>query len=114
MSNLPTVTSSIPRDLRNFVDRLRDIINGGGTNRLVSAQDLVSAGIANVSPTGALSAAVQEGVVYGTPPAPTTVAASAAIDNVIVTWDAPAYPGHAYAEIWAQIPMTSAQPLFWA
>lgn len=102
MSNLPTVTSNIPRDLRNFVDRLRDMINGGGSNSLVSAQDLVSAGIANLSGTGVLSAAVQPTTTtsYGTPPAPTTVAASAAIQNVIVTWDTPDYPGHAYAEVW--------------
>lgn len=100
MSNLPTVTSNIPRDLRNFIDRLRDMINGGGTNKLVSAQDLVAAGIANLSNTGALSSATQETVVYATPPAPTSVATSAAIQNVIVTWDAPAYPGHAYAEVW--------------
>ncbi len=98
--NLPTVTSSIPRDLRNFVDRLRDIVNGNGTSRLVSVDDLVTSGIANVSASGLLSATVQEGVVYGAPPAPTNVAASAAVQNVIVTWDAPAYVGHAYAEVW--------------
>lgn len=98
--NLPTVTSSIPRDLRNFVDRLRDIVNGNGSSRLVSAQDLVSAGIANLTQSGVLSAVVPEGVIYGTPPAPTNVTASAAINNVIITWDDPDYPGHAYAEVW--------------
>lgn len=98
--NLPTVTSSIPRDLRNFVDRLRDIVNGNGSSRLVSAQDLVSAGIANLTQSGVLSAAVVEGVTYGTPPAPTGVSTAAAINNVIVTWDDPDYPGHAYAEVW--------------
>lgn len=100
MSNLPTVTSSIPRDLRNFVDRLRDMVNGGGSNSLVSAKDLVSAGIATLGANGNLSAAVQPSVTYGPPPAPTNVAASAAIQNVIVTWDLPEYPGHAYAEVW--------------
>lgn len=98
--SLPTVTSSIPRDLRTFVDRLREIINGGGVNKLVSAGDLVDAGIANLSATGNLSAAVAEPTLYGPPPAPTTVAAAAAIQNVIVTWDAPVYPGHSHAEIW--------------
>jgi hypothetical protein len=79
---------------------LRDIVNGGGANKLISAQDLVTAGIADLTKSGILSAVVPEGVVYGPPPAPTNVAASAAIQNVIVTWDDPAYPGHAYAEVW--------------
>jgi len=100
MSNLPTVTSSIPRDLRNFVDRLRDMVNGGGANSLVSAKDLVSAGIATLSATGGLSAAVQPSVSYGPPPAPTNVVASGAVRSVIVTWDDPTYTGHSYAELW--------------
>jgi hypothetical protein len=101
MSNsLPTVTSNIPRDLRNFVDRLRDIVTGGGANRLVSAQDLADAGLANINVRGALSPAVTETPVYGPPPAPTNVAASAAIQNVILTWDYPLYQNHAYAEVW--------------
>lgn len=76
------------------------MINGGGSNSLVSAKDLVTAGIANLSATGNLSAAVQPTVTYGPPPAPTNVAAGAAIQNVIVTWAVPDYPGHAYAEVW--------------
>ena len=40
--NLPTVTSQIPRDLRNFVDRLREIINGGGSGRMVTAQPMLA------------------------------------------------------------------------
>lgn len=100
MSNLPTVTSSIPRDLRNFVDRLRDMVNGSGSGRLVSAKELVDAGIANIDYRGTLSATATETVEFGPPPAPTNVAADAAIQNVIVTWDAPEYPAHAYAEVW--------------
>lgn len=100
MSNLPTVTSSIPRDLRNFVDRLRDLVNGGGSGRLVSAKELVDAGIANIDFRGNLSATASETVEFGAPPVPTNVAADAAIQNVIVTWDSPAYPAHAYAEVW--------------
>lgn len=100
MSNLPTVTSSIPRDLRNFVDRLRDMVNGSGSGRLISAKELVDAGIANIDYRGTLSATATETVEFGPPPAPTNVEASAAIQNVIVTWDNPEYPAHAYAEVW--------------
>jgi len=99
MSNLPTVTSSIPRDLRNFVDRLRDLVNGGGAGRLITAKELVDAGIANIDSRGELSPTT-ETISLGPPPAPTNVAASAAIQNVIVTWDLPEYPTHAYAEVW--------------
>lgn len=98
--NLPSVTSQIPRDLRNFVDRLRDIVNGGGANKLVSAQDLVDAGIANLTASGGITTPSAQNVVYGTPPAPTGVTATAAINTVIVTWDDPSYSGHAYAEVW--------------
>lgn len=100
MSNLPTVTSSIPRDLRNFVDRLRDLVNGGGSGRLVTAKELVDAGIANIDFRGELSATAVETVEFGQPPAPTNVEAVAAVQNVLVTWDLPAYPSHAYAEVW--------------
>lgn len=97
--NLPSVTSQIPRDLRNFVDRLREIINGGGSGRMVTAQDLADAGVVTIGTDGGLTAAAVT-TDYGTPPAPTGVTATAAIRNVIVEWDDPAYPTHAYAEVW--------------
>jgi len=96
--SLPTVTSDIPRDLRNFVDRLRDLITGNGSARLVSAQELANAGVVTVDNSGAITAATT--VIFGTPPAPTGVTTAAAIQNVIVEWDAPNYPGHAHAEVW--------------
>ncbi len=95
--NLPSVTSVIPRDLRNFVDRLRELINGNGAGRLVSAQDLANAGVVSVDASGNLNPIT---TVFGTPPAPTGVTATAAIRNVIVDWDEVTYPGHAYAEVW--------------
>jgi uncharacterized protein YjbI with pentapeptide repeats len=79
---------------------LRDLVNGGGAGRLISAKELVDAGIANIDSRGVLSATATETVAFGQPPAPTGVAASPAIRNVIVTWDIPDYPTHAYAEVW--------------
>jgi len=96
--SLPSVTSNIPRDLRTFVDRLREIVTGGGANRLVSAQDLADAGLVSIDARGNISTPDTEFV--ATPPAPTNVVASPAIRNVIVTWDNPDYNGHAYAEVW--------------
>ena len=97
--NLPSVTSVIPRDLRNFLDRLRELINGGGSGRLVTAQDLADAGVVTIDSGGGLTAAAVT-TDFGTPPAPTSVTATPAIRNVIVEWDDPAYPTHDYAEEW--------------
>lgn len=95
--NLPTVTSQIPRDLRNFVDRLRDMINGNGSGRLLSVKDLTDAGLATTDANGNV---IPVPTTLGTPPAPENVTATPAIRNVIVEWDELNYTGHAYAEVW--------------
>jgi hypothetical protein len=94
---LPFVTSDIPRDLRSFLDRVRELVSGGGADRLLTPTDLVAAGIAQYGAGGALQ---PTSTYYATPPAPTNVAASGAVQNIVITWDTPNYPGHAYAEVW--------------
>jgi hypothetical protein len=95
---LPFVTSDIPRDLRSFLDRVRELVSGSGADRLLSANDLANSGLATVDGAGNIKPS-QVGFV-GTPPAPTNVEVNAAIRNIIVTWDNPAYVGHAHAEVW--------------
>ena len=105
---LPFVKSDIPRDLRMFLDRVRELVSGAGADRLISVDDLTSAGIAGTNTSGGLTlpntgtgTGTGTGTSSaGTPPAPRNLAATAAIRNIIVTWDAPGYPGHAYAEVW--------------
>lgn len=97
---LPFVKSDIPRDLRMFLDRVRELVSGSGADRLVSVNDLTSAGIAGENPSGDLTPPTPETGEGSTPPAPTNVAAAAAIRNIIVTWDAPRYLRHSYAEVW--------------
>lgn len=103
---LPFVKSDIPRDLRMFLDRVRELVSGAGADRLISVDDLTSAGIAGTNNSGGLTlpntgTGTGTGTSSaGTPPAPRNLAATAAIRNIIVTWDAPGYPGHAYAEVW--------------
>ena len=94
---LPFVTSDIPRDLRSFLDRVRELVSGSGADRLLSANDLVGSGLATVDGTGNIRPPT---TFVATPPAPTNVEAAAAIRNIIVTWDNPAYVGHAHAEVW--------------
>ncbi len=96
-SKLPFVSSDIPRDLRAFIDRVRELITGSGTNRIVTVGDLVSGGIAAQGPGGALTSPA---AAVAPPATPTNVQASGAIQNIIVTWDAPLYAGHSHAEVW--------------
>lgn len=99
MSNkLPFVSSQIPKDLRTFLDRVRETLFGPGVERAVTIKDLVDAGIVGVTPSGTVTSPAG---VIGTPPTPTNLTASGALANIILTWDAPAYNGHAYAEIWS-------------
>ena len=101
MSNkLPSVTSDIPRDLRTFIDRLREIVTGTGNDRLISAQDLINSGIATTGNNGALTIPSTTGVI-GTPPAPTNLSVTPAVDANFVEWDDPVYFGHDYTEVYS-------------
>ena len=98
MSKLPFVTSDIPRDLRAFIDRVREAFNAKGRDKLITLGDLVDGGVTDGD--GDVVTPIDPGGVYGTPPAPTNVATSGALANIIVTWDDPTYYGHSYAEVW--------------
>lgn len=99
MSNkLPSVTSDIPRDLRTFIDRLREIISGTGTSRLVSVQDLITGGIAGPGSNGTITPPTVLNI--GTPPAPKNLTATGGVYDVFVEWDNPTYYGHDYAEVY--------------
>lgn len=98
MAKLPTVTSNIPRDLRTFVDRVREALDSGGPDAVVTTRQLVASGLATytgnvLGPPGS--------TVYSTPSRPKNVEAEGALANIMVTWDKPVYNGHSYAEIWA-------------
>jgi hypothetical protein len=77
---------------------MRELVAGSGADRLLSANDLANSGLATVDSAGNIKA--PPAVFVGTPPPPTNVTATAAIRNIIVTWDNPAYVGHAHAEVW--------------
>ena len=95
---LPSVTSDIPRDLRTFLDRLREMVSGGGSDRFVSLSELTSAGIASTDGAGNVKPPATGYV--AAPPAPTGLVAVAAIRNVILNWDAALYSGHSHTEVW--------------
>jgi hypothetical protein len=76
---------------------MRELVSGSGADRLLSANDLANSGLATVDGSGNIR---PPSAFVATPPPPTTVTATAAIRNIIVTWDNPAYVGHAHAEVW--------------
>ena len=97
-NNLPTVSTPLPRDLQQFIQRVREALDGGGIDAVVTARQLVASGIASSSTAGDIKP------VFGpveTPRAPTNVSAAGALASIIVSWGSVTYKGHAYSEIWA-------------
>ena len=43
-NNLPTVSSPLPRDLQQFVQRVREALDGGGVDAVLTARKLSSCG----------------------------------------------------------------------
>jgi len=86
---------------------VREAINGGGIEGLVTARQLTAAGIASLNSSGNLIASTTSttgsgsSTVVNSPSAPTNLVATGALANVILTWNAPTYSGHAYTEIYA-------------
>jgi hypothetical protein len=97
MAKLPSVVSSLPQDVKAFINQVREAIDGRNGDRLLTVNDLVSSGIASTGPGNTITP--PPGLV-GTPSTPRNVQASGAIQNIIVTWDDPLYNGHSHAEIW--------------
>lgn len=100
---LPSITSAIPRDLRAFCDRVREALNAQGNDRIVTRRDLIATGVVIVGPGNTLQPTDPTEIAkkkYDTPPTPTGLATSGAIANIILTWDAPNYPGHSYTEVY--------------
>jgi len=97
MAKLPTVVSSLPQDLKAFLNQVREALDGRNGDRLLTVDDLVRSGIASSGPGSTITP--PPGVV-GTPATPRNVQASGAIQNIIVTWDDPLYNGHSHAEVW--------------
>lgn len=99
---LPFVKSDIPRDLRMFLDRVRELVGGLGSDRLVGLDELTAAGVVNTNNAGVIVPVTSEstGTFLPTPPAPTGVTATAGVRTVIIEWDTPTYNGHAHAEVW--------------
>lgn len=98
--NLPGISSKLPSDVRQFLDRVREFISTTAAD-FVSRSELESAGVITTDAYGRTLAGAQNEVSQLSPPAPTGVTATGAMTNILVEWDEAAYPNHSYAEIWA-------------
>ena len=102
MAKLPSVTSPLPRDLQQFLQRVREALEESGPDAVVTARQLIASGIAQAASSGSVSGGFEP--VVGTiesPRPPANLSASGALASVILSWDAPTYKGHAYTEVWA-------------
>jgi hypothetical protein len=97
---LPAVTSPVPRDLRNFLDRIRDVLKGSGAEGIITAKQLTDLRLARLDAQGNLRPVTETAGSLPTPPAPQNLSATGAIQNIIVEWDTPNYRGHAFTEVW--------------
>ena len=98
MAKLPTVTSPLPRDLQQFVQRVREALDSGGPDAVVTARQLIASGV--VERRGGGEFAPVGGAIDPARP-PRNLSASGALASIILSWDAANYKGHAYTEIWA-------------
>lgn len=71
----------------------------GSEDRFVTLRELKRGGIVGTTPGGTVTTPP----IYGVqdPTAPTNLAASGALANIILTWDEADYLGHSHTEIWA-------------
>ena len=98
MAKLPTVTSPLPRDLQQFVQRVREALDSGGPDAVVTARQLIASGVVDRRSGGEF--APVGGTIDPARP-PRNLSASGALASIILSWDAANYKGHAYTEIWA-------------
>lgn len=98
--NLPGISSKLPGDVRQFLDRVREFISTTAAD-FVSRSELESAGVITTDAYGRTLGGSQEEASQLAPPAALGVTATGAMSSILVEWLAANYPNHAYAEIWA-------------
>jgi len=97
----PAISSKLPSDLRQFLERVREAITDGD---FLTRRDLVGAGIGAYDNYGNLVPGTGDGgsgvgVDLTPPPAPVNVVATGAMTTIILEWDDPHYGNFSYAEI---------------
>jgi len=99
---LPSIVSALPNDLRNFLQRVKETLDGAmtGNSRFVTVGDLVNGNVAALDTYGNVITNNNQAFDFSPPPAPTNLTAVGAITTIMLQWDDPLYANFAYAEIW--------------
>jgi len=99
---LPSIVSALPNDLRNFLQRVKETLDGAmsGASRFVTVGDLVNGNVAALDTYGNVITNNNQSFDFSPPPAPTNLTAAGAITTIMLQWDDPLYANLAYAEIW--------------
>jgi len=101
MMQLPPIPSTQDKRTRDWMTSVSSAFSKllSGPDRVATVRELVEAGIATESGGGVL--APGSGVSVTTVPAAITgLAAVGAMDNIYLSWDAPAFTNFAYTEVW--------------
>jgi predicted phage tail protein len=96
---LPGISSKLPADVRQFLEKVREAFTGG--NAPVTVDELRRAGVIDVGRNGSVIPVAGSLPDLSTPPAPTGLTANGAMTNILVEWDSPGYNNHSHTEIWA-------------
>lgn len=99
-SDLPAIVSPLPNDVRNFLQRVREMLVQSGNYRFVTVADLLNGNIGALSASGSLYTASTESYDFTPPPAPANLVAVGALATILLQWDAPVYAKHAHTEVW--------------
>lgn len=92
-TSLPAIVSALPNDVRNFLQRVREMMDG-----FITTDALVSGGVITVTDGGVV---VPPGSDFTPPPAPTGLEATGTITSIMLSWDSTEdYSNFSYMEIW--------------
>ena len=100
--SLPSVSSNIPPDLRNWVDRVRetlDRVQVGQSNLTTIINNYTGSGDGTTPPGGGGPTPPPCGDPVS-PTTPTGFELSAGFSGFMLSWDAPTYCGHSHTEVW--------------
>ena len=104
-TNLPSVVSEVPRDLRDWINRVRETLERAEDSQGAASTTTVINYYGPGGGGGDGGTPWQPGdpLPCGnpvSPPAPTGLTVDAGFGFFLLTWDMPTYCGHSYTEVW--------------
>jgi hypothetical protein len=101
MRSLPRIVSSIPNDLRQFLEKTREYLTQVNGDRFVTLRELIRGRIVSTTPNGEIIPLLPEDGVFEPPTPPTNLTTAGGLAAILLSWDPPQYLGHSRTEIWA-------------